>query len=93
MIITSAAIQCGMPHHVHLASQETALIVITQVWSSCNNNHCQLKHFPVMSMTIKEIYSMYVTGVVLSIALQVTLSGSYNQLCHYMFSGQKKKSL
>ena len=35
MIITSPAIQCGMPQHVHLASQETALILITQGWSSC----------------------------------------------------------
>jgi len=59
MIITSPAIQCGMPQHVHLASQETALILITQGWSSRNDHHCQLKHFPVRFLTIKEIYNMY----------------------------------
>ena len=37
------------------------------------------------STTIKEMYNTYVTGVVLSIALQLTLSGSYTQLCHYTY--------
>jgi hypothetical protein len=90
MIITSPAIQCGMPQHVHLASQETALILITQGWSSCNDHHYHLKNFPVKTLTIKEIYNMCVTRAVLSIALQLTLSGSYNQLHHYMLSGREK---
>jgi len=90
MIITSAAIQCRTPQRIHLAFHKTALILITQGWSSCNDHHCQLKYFPLRSLTIKQIYNMYITRVVLSIALQLTLSGSYNQLCHYMFSGQKK---
>jgi len=77
MIITSPAIQCAMPQHVHLASQETAVILITQGWSPCSEYHCQLKHFPLRSLTIKEIYNMYVTRVVLSIALQLTLSGIF----------------
>ena len=35
-------------------------------------------------LTIKEIYNTHVTRVVLSIALQLTLSGSYNKMCHYI---------
>jgi len=37
------------------------------------------------SLSIKEIYNTYVTGLILSIALQLALSGSYNELRHYIF--------
>jgi hypothetical protein len=47
VIITSAAIQCGMPQHIHLASHATALIVIPQGCPSCSDHHSQLKYFPV----------------------------------------------